>query len=275
MRTTLILLLLAVGLSPTLAQTQKMDTITVSTDGTTYLIFDESISLFNLGSKSYIGKVENSKMLFLKALSPDAQPTTILIQFGTSIFTGYIRYARKLNRHFYDYRATASNIVASARPGVLSTSSTTFPPVSALANPKFAQIKKAPKNQKGLSETNDGVEVECTNLYNDKQLTYLKLAVHNKTTLAYQVDFISFSYKEKLPRKLRNKVAPQIEEVTPVDKVEPARIEAGRVAEYIYSLPMYSTTDDGYLELIFREAKGARVLVLQIPAKKIMAASLL
>ena len=275
MKTISILLLLAVGLSPTLAQTQKMDTVTVSTDGTAYMIFDESISLFNLGSRSYFGKVENQKMLFLKAVSPDAQPTTILIQFGTSIFTGYIRYAKKLNRHFYDYRAIASNTLASIRPGILATSPSTFPPVSALVNPKFAQIKKAAKNQKGLAEANDGVEVECTNLYNDKQLTYLKLAVHNKTTLAYQVDFISFSYKEKLPRKLRNKVAPQIQEMTPVDKVEPARIEAGRVSEYIYSLPMYSTTDDGYLEVIFREVKGARVLVLKIPAKKIMAASLL
>ena len=85
-------------------QAQKLDTISVTSEGTSYLIFDEPISLVNLGTKAYIGKVEKDRMLFLKALSPNTEPTTLLVQAGSTLFTGYIRYVKKPSRSFYDYR---------------------------------------------------------------------------------------------------------------------------------------------------------------------------
>ena len=263
MKAFLLMLLLLPLLS---AQAQKLDTINVTSEGTSYLIFDEPISLFNLGTKSYIGKVEKERMLFLKALSPNVESTTLLIQAGSTLFTGYVRYVKKPTKSFYDYRIMdESSSSPTSRNSITSTGS---------ASSKLSKMRVA-KTNTSVKEVKDGIDLECVQLYNDSQRTYLKLALKNTTTIAYVLDLVSFTYKERLPRRLRNKVAPQYEEMTPDDKVEPPRIEAGRTENFYYSIPLYSTTESGYLELIFREKVGARVLTLEIPAKKIMTAPLL
>ncbi|MBC3788637.1 DUF4138 domain-containing protein [Spirosoma utsteinense] len=247
-------------------QAQKLDTISVTSEGTTYLIFDEPISLVNLGTKAYIGKVEKDRMLFLKALSPNTEPTTLLVQAGSTLFTGYVRYVKKPSRSFYDYRIMDES---SSSPAARSVVSLVAPTTS-----KLVKMKTGKPNV-SVREVKDGIDVECIQVFNDTQRTYLKLAVKNTTTIAYVLDLVTFTYKERLPRRLRNKVAPQYEEMTPDDRIEPARIEAGRIEYFYYSLPLYSTTESGYLEMILREKVGARVITLEIPAKKIMTASLL
>ncbi|MFD2937723.1 DUF4138 domain-containing protein [Spirosoma flavum] len=248
-------------------QAQKLDTISVTSEGTSYLIFDEPISLVNLGTKAYIGKVEKDRMLFLKALSPNTEPTTLLVQAGSTLFTGYVRYVKKPSRSFYDYRIMDES--SSSSPAARSVVSSLAPTIS-----KLVKMKTGKPNV-SVREVKDGVDIECIQVFNDTQRTYLKLAVKNTTTIAYVLDLVTFTYKERLPRRLRNKVAPQYEEMTPDDRIEPARIEAGRIKYFYYSLPLYSTTESGYLEMIFREKVGARVITLEIPAKKIMTASLL
>ena len=245
---------------------QKLDTISVTSDGTSYLIFDEPISLMNLGTKAYIGKIEQDRMLFLKALAPNAEPTTLLVQAGSTLFTGYVRYVHKPTKSFYDYR-----LIDDGSPNPVHRLSSA-PVVSSPG--KIGKMKLAKANTSTRTEK-DGIDLDCIQLFNDAQRTYLKLAFKNTTTVAYVLDFVSFTYKEKLPRRLRNKVAPQYAEMMPDDKVEPARIEAGRTENFYYAIPLYSTTENGYLEVIVREKAGARVITLEIPAKKIMSASLL
>lgn len=245
---------------------QKLDTISVTSDGTSYLLFDEPISLMNLGTKAYIGKIEKERMLFLKALAPNAEPTTLLVQAGSTLFTGYVRFVRKPTKSFYDYRVMDE--------------SSSAPALHSLSAPEVASTGKIGKMKTAKANTStrvdkDGIDLDCIQLFNDAQRTYLKLAFKNKTTIAFVLDLVSFTYKERLPRRLRNKVAPQYEEMMPDDKVEPARIEAGRTENFYYSIPLYSTTEDGYLEVIVREKAGARVVTLEIPAKKIMSAPLL
>ena len=266
MKTLIIIALLGLAVS---TQAQKFDTISVTSEGTTYLIFDEPITLVNLGTKSYVGKVEKDRMLFLKALSTNTEPTTLLIQAGSTLFTGYVRYVRKPTRSFYDYRATDES---SSTPSIRnpSTAATLIAP----ATSKINKMKTA-KSNTSVHVEKDGIDLECVQLFNDSQRTYIKLALKNTTTLAYALDLVSFTYKEKLPRRLRNKVSPQYEEMIPDDRIEPARIEAGRLENFYYSIPLYSTTENGYLEVIVREKTGARVTILEIPAKKIMAAPLL
>ncbi|MVM42004.1 DUF4138 domain-containing protein [Spirosoma sp. HMF3257] len=248
------------------ATAQHLDTISVTVEGTSYVIFDEPISLVNLGTKAYIGKVENERMLFLKALAPNATPTTLLIQAGSTLFTGYIRYERKPAKSFYDYRVLDGPTTRLGQPS----SSTVEAPVSS----KLTRMKVIKPNTH-IREVKDGIELECVQLFNDPERTYLKIAFRNTTTVAYVLDIVSFTYKEKLPRRLRNKVSPQFEEMKPDDRLEPARIEAGRTEAFYYSIPLYSTTEDGYLEIIFREKVGARVVTLEVPAQKIMNAPLL
>lgn len=271
-----VLLLTLLSLIARVSISQHLDTIAVSATGTTYLIFDEPITLFNLGTKHYVGKIENEKMIFLKASVPNAEPTTLLVQAGSLLLTGYIRTDRKPAKAFYDYRASAQptapkpNTPDRQPPGVSPKSSTG----SNTGISTLMRMSKAKANCH-ISEKQDGIHVVCNQLFNDTQHTYLKLAIQNKTTLPFIIDLISFTYKEKLPKRMRNKVSPQFEERQPDEKIEPARVDAGRTEDFYYSLPVYSTTLKGYLEIIVREQTGARVIVLTIPSSDIQEAPLL
>ncbi|GAB3283806.1 hypothetical protein GCM10027347_60560 [Larkinella harenae] len=249
-------------------QAQEIDTIRVPLDGTSYLIFDEPISLVNLGTKAYLGKVED-RLLFVKALTDRAEPTTLLVQAGGTLFTGYLQFARKPKKNFYDYRQTGR--LSAAPP---STPSKTAPATLTSSDLPFEAMKTLRMNT-SVKQSSGGMVMECVQLFNDEQHTYIRFTVRNTTTIGYRVDLVSFTYKEKLARRLHNKVAPQYEEMAPVDRREPAHIEAGRSEDFYYALPLYSTTDKGFLEVIFREQVGARIVTVEIPSTKIKDAPLL
>ena len=66
---------------------KKIDTIYVSSVATTYLIFDDAITLVNLGNTDYQAQPASTnqsgiatQVLFLKAKSTHAKPTTLLFQ---------------------------------------------------------------------------------------------------------------------------------------------------------------------------------------------------
>ena len=76
---------------------QKYDTIYVSTESTTYLIFDEPISLFNLGSKDYEAKADDPHILFIRAKTTLAKRSTIVVTHGDEILTAYVAFCSKRN----------------------------------------------------------------------------------------------------------------------------------------------------------------------------------
>jgi hypothetical protein len=58
--------------------------------------------------------------------------------------------------------------------------------------------------------------------------------------------------------------------------VEPTRIlNAQKSEKYYYCIPLYATTDNGFLEVIFREKNGLRNIKIAIPFKKILKAKML
>jgi len=65
-----------------------------------------------------------------------------------------------------------------------------------------------------------------------------------------------------------------LQEVEPLTKVEKLLTESGKSNEYLYALPLYSTTEDGFLQVIFREKAGLRSIIIEIPFKKILRAEL-
>ncbi len=74
------------GIAPSKV-TGHYDTLYVSTQMTSYLIFPEQISVWDLGSKSYAAKIESGNMLYVKPLSANTPLSTLLVQTTDGIFT--------------------------------------------------------------------------------------------------------------------------------------------------------------------------------------------
>lgn len=242
--------------------TMPVDTIWVGRESTVYVILPESISLFDIGNKDYVGKIENGSIIFLKATNPFAKPSTLLIQYGNTIFKGFVAYREKIDKPFYDFRALP-------KIDLDSKSKTDKMPKLSLG-----RLKEASGNI-NLKEKNSDVVVKLVNVFNDQQATYLKFEVSNESTIIYQVDYVSFIYKTRVKRKKRNQLTPQQQEIEPLEFEAPMMIGAGGMESFMYAIPLYSATENDYLEVVFREGKGARLITMNIPAKKILTANLL
>jgi hypothetical protein len=243
------------------AFSQKQDTIFVNVDATTYLIFDEAISLFNLGSKEYEAKVDNPKMLFLKAKYPNAKLSTIVLTHGEEIYTAYL--AIKANQNaFYDFRKSVKTKIEPKENA------------EKLKRERLqAQLKKLAYRSSNLSiiAKKQQIRLELNHLFNDNEATYLKLTLENQSSILYDLDYVSFTYFEKRRRKDRKKntVNAGFQEVETLIKIENSLTEAGKSNAYFYALPLYATTEKGYLQIIFREKAGLRSVTLNVPFKTI------
>lgn len=252
---------------------QKIDTIYVNSSATTYLIFDEAITLFNLGNTDFQAQTAStlpmslgSQVLLLKAKVPNAKPTTLLLTHGKQIYQAYLYFQEPISQSFYDYRTEnqSKEIAYNAMDENLR------------LDDKFKKLAVSPVNV-SLKRVQSGILLRCENIYTDANGVYLKFSLSNESSIAYEIDNVSFAYQSKMKRKAINRLQSLgIEEVNALRSIEPVKILTSQKSEkYYYYIPLYATTDNGFLEVIFREKNGLRNIKIAIPFKKILKAEML
>lgn len=251
---------------------KKIDTIYVNSSSTTYLIFDEAITLFNLGNTDYQAQPASTnqsgvatQVLFLKAKSANAKPTTLFLTHGNQIYEAYLIYQEPLSKVFYDYRGEEKRV-----------ETLKIKDDNLMIDTRFKKLTSLSPNVlfKGYKS---GIVLRCENLYNDENGTYLKFLVDNESSITYEIDNVSFSYISKMKKKAINRLQSLgIEEVNALKSIEPTKtIASQKHTTYMYYVPLYATTDNGNLQVIFREKNGLRNVSIDIPFKKILRAEML
>lgn len=246
-----------------IGQQPKQDTIVVNNETTTYLIFDNPISMYNIGNKDYEAQVNNPKILFLKAKSSSSKPSTLVLTQGDNIYTAYLVF-RKNAPVFYDFRKPiAPTIVENPEEKQYK-----------ILVKKLEKLQKQPVNVSFTTQKQNMV-LRVFHLYNDNQATYLSLQLKNLSSMVYEVEYVSFAYTQKRKKSKQNVLASGMEDIQALAKIEPLRLEAGESNSFYYALPLYATTQDGSLQIIFREKAGLRSIGIEIPFKKILNADFL
>lgn len=238
---------------------QKYDTIYVSNESTSYLLFDDPIQLYNIGNQDFIGQVDDPKMLFLKAKNSLAKATSLVVSHGENVFTGFIAYRSKPHP-FYDYRKKDGKEASPNKE----------------VETKLKSLKKLAPNVTFMAE-NQNVLVKMTHLYNDNKATYVRFMLMNQSSILYDLDYVSFAYIEERKRKSKkiNTLESGLEEMSPLVIEEEPITQAGQSKEFFYAIPLYSTTANGYLQVIFREKAGVRSVTFKIPFSHVLKAALL
>lgn len=251
---------------------QKIDTVYVNSSTTSYLIFDEPITLFNLGNTDFQAQTASStpasigsQVLLLKANVSNAKPTTLLVTHGKHIHQAYLYYQEPLRQPFYDYRTENQSI-----------DSNKLIAENLQLEDKFKKLAVSPTNV-SFKNTQSGMLLRCENIYTDANGVYLKFSLTNESSIAYEIDNVSFSYQSKMKKKAINRLQSLgIEEVNALKSVEPVKILTSQKSEkYTYYIPLYATTENGFLEVVFREKNGLRNIKIVIPFKKILKAEML
>ena len=250
----------------------KIDTIYVNSTATSYLIFDDAITLFNIGNNDFQAQTAstNTKILFVKAKVSNAKPTTLLLTHGNQIFQAYLHFREPISKAFYDYRAENQPI-----------ETIKVKDENSVIDEKFKKLLSANPNV-SFKSSQSGMRLRCENLYNDSKGTFLKFSLANESSISYEIDNVSFSYQsilqnaERRPKSINRLQSLGIEEVNALKSIEPTKIIAAQKrGQFLYYIPLYATTEKGFLQVIFREKNGLRNVMINIPFKKILKAEMI
>lgn len=267
------------------ARNHSYDTVYVSTEMTTYLIFPSPIKLLDLGSKNYAGRIEQNKLL-LKPVRGQVAPSAMMIETEDGqIYLHYISYKQQPKRIFWDYRTTmagnmagntgnsGNGIAGSGIAGSGIAAGNNGRGIAASGNKaddiyrgKLAYLKKQ-KRRRLFYKKENNIALRISALAVDNTATYMLLQVDNKSSIPYKLEYVSFAYKEKRKRKARRKVVGEENQVLPMMAQTVAMVKPQSSSELAYAFPLFANTLKGKLEIIVRETDGNRVVRAYVPAK--------
>lgn len=262
----IVLLLTKVGFSQ-----PHLDTVFCDTKNTSYIVFEEEVSLIDIGNpEDYVAQVKEN-IVFVKPLRENVSPTTFLIKTDKKIYYGTLVFNAKKKKYFYDMKGESKNpntptqnLNTTNIPEGTNAKSTDLPLKQKLAD--FGTIKNEINTLGFISSNMDGA---VTVIRNDDKNTYLKFVVKNKTSIPFKLDFISFQYYQDMKKGTLRKSKKAPLDVFPLAEPTIKEIGPGTTEALLYVIPTYALANNGYLMVLVRESSGDRVLKIKISGSTI------
>ena len=216
------------------------DTIYVSHQAKSYLLFDEPVSLADVGNPSlYQVQIEGSSVLIV-ASEDSVADTPFYAVVGGKPFTARLIF-HPHPEAFYDFRLpvpAGNGGRQGSEDGLSSAHDKTF--VSSDQILIRLQSLQTDADLNYVTARQNGIRFRLVGLMHDLSTTYLKFKVENHTSLIYQTDFIGF---ERLKRYKKGFFAKDQEAHFPLEPVAEWQID--KVLPYsedylYYALPMQS-----------------------------------
>ncbi len=250
------------------------DTIYVNNTQHTYLVFDEDISLFDLGGqREYADNLPENVVLvedfgaraeknavYVTARSDSATTTTIFVEAGGKAFAGVLCFRPHNEKILYDLRDKTLNKAASYNR------ENYVPEVDiSLIEERLYLLDDHKREIYDIGVSSNKVEWSLINLKVDNSAIYLKLRLQNNSGLIYRMESISvenaeFYRKRILSKKKVNKVP-----VVPLIKGNLVDVRPYDSQDYFIAIPVYAVGDQGAVMVTIRETTGIRSLQLEIP----------
>ena len=247
------------------------DTIYVSNQAKSYLLFDEPVTLADVGNPSlYQAQIEGNSVLVVASRDSVAD-TPFYAVVGGKPFTARLCF-RSHPEAFYNFRSESKQ----------SESASLVTPVAQVLE-RLQQLSYYHDLNYATSRKN-GIRFQLVGLVHDLSTTYLKFKVVNRTSLPYQTDFIGFErlkrYKKGFFSKDKEARFP-LEPVVQwqVEAVHPHRVHPHGILPYsesylYYALPMQSLERKEAIIATLRESGSSRSVSLRISSRLIRRADL-
>lgn len=250
--------------------------VAVSDSSTTYLVFPGPVTLVDVGMvNNWLVKIEGNAV-FVRARRKLPPATPMLIRFGSKYWMGRLVFVNRPVLQLYDYQnssgllgATGAGAAAGAAPENELALDKELEKKNAVEG-KLSKLRKAHEEHQTVAVVDNDLVLSLANVRNDKDFTYLRFKVINKTAIDYNVDFTDFQLVENAKKKFLARKKNEARRPLAPSGGSPNQIITGRTTGYLtYAIPLYAATERGYLEVTLRELNGARVLVLPVPSRVI------
>lgn len=133
---------------------------------------------------------------------------------------------------------------------------------------RFYGIFNSIREYKGLGEIDNGLTFTCENIFVDKKFIYFKVNLHNTSSIAFDIDLISFeriSAKSILKRDAKNP-----EFIPPTFHEAVVSIQPGKNESMVYAIPLFAPSKGEELKIRINERSGRRTSEIYIPIKLIL-----
>lgn len=251
---------------PLVTVAQNTDTIYVLNQAKSYLLFNEPVSLADVGNPSlYQAQIEGNSVLIV-ATSDSVADTPFYAVVGGKPFTARLIFGPHPEA-FYDFRSKVHPSAAGSESTIARHARTRLKSLQTKDNLNYATARQS------------GIRFQLVGLMHDLSITYLKFKVENHTSLIYQTDFIGF---DRLKRYKKGFFAEEREARFPLEPVAEWRIDEvlPYSATYVYyALPMQSLERQEAIIATLRETNSSgtpsgRSIALKISSRLIRRADL-
>ena len=259
------------------------DTLFISNLSSTYLAFPQEVDLINIGSPDFVFQVEKS-IIFLKAIRSGVKNTNMLIRCGNSLFTISLIFQIKPKKSLYDFRKMNFSYTSSeknpsspqnsnftnSKDGNRIISNTknkenlpasmdkTSEADSQEFNSKINKVLSYPDRFKTFGTSENQITILLTNIFTDSLRMYLKFKIINRSSLNYDLDYVSFQFQ-------RNGHFTKNTVLTPIYSSLITSCGPHAKQNLIFVLPLFGTSKGGLFTAIFRELNGDRKETIEIP----------
>lgn len=253
------------------------DTIYVSSIRSTYLVFDVPVNVCDIGLiEQYMAKIED-KTVFIKAKIENSRSTNFLVQYGSNYIHGVIKYMEQPQKYFYDFTNTQTTVGLTEKEKSLRALEVKKKEDEAKKEQYLTKVRyrltsfsRERDKYKTLGLVEHKIYIGLTNVLNDDLCTYFKIKLVNKSTVNYQIDYINFNVmQEKALDKDIHRRDVEVVLTNNISNIAPRNEEY-----YCVALPLIGLKSDEIVRITLREVSGSRTIKLDIPAEKILNASL-
>ena len=244
----------------------SLDTIYCGTENTSYLLFKDKVDLVDIGKPvDYVVQIEENAV-FIKSKHNAPSLSTLLVKAGGNFYLGMLNWKSNNTNFFYPINTNPSNPIQSNQ---------TSPNPSDTLSRNLGQLAGIDAELTTLGFITPYIEAGVVVIRNDNKYTYLKILLKNKSSIPYQLDFISFQYFQHMPKGTLRKGKKNAIDVFPAASPQINQVPPLTTKPLLYAIPSFGLAAKGYLLILFRERNGDRVLKIKIDGSELQRAPII
>lgn len=140
----------------------------------------------------------------------------------------------------------------------------------AIMHKKFFHILKQKRTVKDVGEINNGIYFMLYNVFVDREHLYMTIGINNTSSIAFDLDFISFERKQAKTFKRKEAISNMMLDVQHYETVY--TIAPSTEEHLVYAIKLFALQDNDTVLVKLSEIGGVRTINFSVPAKLITTA---
>lgn len=135
-----------------------------------------------------------------------------------------------------------------------------------IANKMF-HILKQKKAYRDIGEVNNSIMFLLDDIYVDRQYIYLKISIHNVSSIAFEMDFLSFERQQG--KSIKRREGSSLSQMDIFYKESVFSIAPSTQENIVYAIKLFAFQDNDTVLVKLSELGGVRTMKFTVPAKLI------